>query len=185
MRKVFLFMMVTPDGFFEGPSRDISWHNVDKEFVDFAIAQLGEIGTILFGRVTYQMMASFWPSEIAKKEDPQTARLMAQIPKVVFSKTLDKVEWENSRLVTTDAAEEVSKLKKQKGKKIAIFGSSDLTVALVKAGLVDEFRLMVNPILLGNGKRLMQGLDTKFNLELVKAKKFGNGNILLYYRPKQ
>lgn len=147
MRKVFLFMMITTDGFFEGPNHDISWHNVDKAFVDFAIEQLGEIGTILFGRATYQMMASFWPSEIAKKEDPETARLMTQMPKVVFSKTLDKVEWENSRLVTTDAAEEVGKLKKQKRKKIAIFGSSGLTVALVKAGLVNEFRLMLNPVL--------------------------------------
>ena len=147
MRKVFLFIMITTDGFFEGPNHDISWHNVDKAFVDFAIEQLGEIGTILFGRATYQMMASFWPSEIAKKEDPETARLMTQMPKVVFSKTLDKVEWENSRLVTTDAAEEVGKLKKQKRKKIAIFGSSGLTVALVKAGLVNEFRLMLNPVL--------------------------------------
>lgn len=185
MRKVFLFMMITPDGFFEGPGHDLSWHNVDKEFADFAIAQLKEIDTILFGRVTYQMMASFWSSELAKKQDPVTAEAMTRLPKVVFSKTLDKVDWENSRLVSSDAVEEVRKLKKQKGKKMAILGSSDLAVALAKAGIVDEFRLMVNPILLGKGKRLMDGLDSKLNLGLFKTKKFGNGNVLLYYRPKQ
>src|SRR5512138_2918654 len=110
MRKVFLFNMVTLDGFFEGPNQDIGWHHVDEEFNEFAIEQLHEIGTLLFGRVTYQVMASYWPTEIAKKDDPAVAELMNSLPKVVFSKTLGKAEWDNTKLVKESIVEEVSKL---------------------------------------------------------------------------
>ena len=95
MRKVFLFMMVSLDGYFEGPNHELDWHNVDKEFVDFALEQLDEIDTILFGRVTYQMMASFWQSEHAKKTDPLTAKAMNTLPTVIFSRTLKKADWNN------------------------------------------------------------------------------------------
>ncbi len=182
MRKVFLFMMVTLDGFFEGPNQDISWHNVDEEFNDFAIAQLDEIGALLFGRVTYQGMASYWPTEFAKKNDPVVAGKMNSLPKVVFSKTLDRAEWENSRLVKGNAAEEVAKLRQQSGKDLAIFGSGDLSTSLAEQGLIDEFRIMVNPVVLGNGKRLFQGINEKLNLKLVKTKTFRSGNVLLYYQ---
>src|SRR5690349_8666241 len=111
MRKVFLFNMITLDGFFEGPNQDISWHNVDEEFNEFAINQLNEIDTLLFGRVTYQGMASYWPTDLAISDDPAVAGLMNSLQKVVFSKTLDKVAWNNSRLVKENAVEEVSTLK--------------------------------------------------------------------------
>ncbi len=130
MRKVFLFNMVTLDGFFEGPHQDISWHNVDEEFNEFAIAQLKEVSTLLFGRVTYEVMANYWPTEIAKENDPAVAELMNSLPKIVFSKTLDKAEWDNTRLVKENIPEEVSKLKQESGKDIAIFGSSNLAVTL-------------------------------------------------------
>lgn len=143
MRKVILFNLVTLDGFFEGSDQDISWHNVDEEFNEFAINQLNETGTLLFGRVTYQVMASYWPTESAIRDDPTVAGLMNSLPKIVFSKTLDMAEWNNSRLVKEAhrIVEIVSELKRQPGKDIAIFGSSDLAATLAEHGLIDGIEL--------------------------------------------
>lgn len=175
--------MITLDGFFEGPNQDISWHNVDDEFNEFAIDQLKEVGTLLFGRVTYQGMASYWPTDFAKQDDPVVARLMNDLPKIVFSTTLNSAEWNNSRLVKENAAEEVSKLKGQPGKDIAIFGSSDLATSLAEAGLIDEYRIIVNPVFLGHGTPLLKGIKDRLNLKLLKARTFNSGNVLLYYVP--
>jgi dihydrofolate reductase len=185
MRKVFLFNMTTLDGFFEGPNQDISWHNVDEEFNEFAIEQLNEIGTLLFGRVTYQGMASYWPTESAINDDPEVAGLMNRLPKIVFSRTLEKAEWNNSRLVkdAERVAEEVLKLKAQPGKDIAIFGSSDLAVTLAEQSLIDEYRIIVNPLFLGDGRPLLKGIKEKVNLKLLNARIFKSGNVLLYYAP--
>jgi len=185
MRKVFLFNMTTLDGFFEGPNQDISWHNVDEEFNEFAIEQLNEIGTLLFGRVTYQGMASYWPTEHAINDDPAVAGLMNSLPKIVFSKTLDKAEWNNSRLIKENAIDEVLKLKQQPGKDIAIFGSSDLAVTLAQNGVIDEYRIIVNPVFLGNGTSLLKGIREKLNLKLLNARIFKSGNVLLYYAPEK
>jgi dihydrofolate reductase len=151
MRKVFLFMMVTLDGFFEGPDHEIDWHNVDEEFNEFAIDQLNEVDALLFGRVTYQGMASYWPTPSAKENDPIIADKMNTIPKFVFSKTLDKVEWSNSRLVTENIAGEISQLKQEQGRDLALFGSANLAVSLLQMGLIDELRIIVNPVVLGKG----------------------------------
>ncbi|HZT98215.1 MAG TPA: dihydrofolate reductase family protein [Ktedonobacteraceae bacterium] len=183
MRKVFLFMMVTVDGFFEGPNHEIDWHNVDEEFNEFAIQQLNDIDTLLFGRLTYELMASYWPTPSAREDDPVVADKMNSMPKLVFSKTLDKAEWSNSRLVKEHIAEEVSKLKQQQGGDLAIFGSSDLTVSLLEMGLVDELRIMVNPVVLGSGKRLFEGIHETLKLKLLKTRTFRSGNVLLYYQP--
>ena len=185
MRKVFLFNLTTLDGFFEGPNQDISWHHVDEEFNEFAIEQLNEIGTLLFGRVTYQLMASYWPTEAAIKDDPDVAGLMNSLPKIVVSKTLDNAEWNNSRLVKENVPEEVSMLKQQPGKDIAIFGSSDLAVTLAQSGLIDEYRIIVNPVFLGGGTPLLKGIKEKLNLQLLKSRIFKSGNVLLYYAPEK
>jgi dihydrofolate reductase len=183
MRKVFLFMMVSLDGYYEGPNQDISWHHVDEEFNDYAIQQLDDVDMLLFGRVTYQMMASWWPTPSAIENDPIVAGKMNSLPKIVFSRTLDKVEWNNSRLVKDNIAEQVTKLKQQPGKDLAIFGSSDLAVSLMQEGLIDEFRIMVNPVVLGNGKPLFKGLNHKVELRLTRTRSFRSGNVLLYYEP--
>src|SRR5438105_4834887 len=183
MRKVLFFMLTSLDGFFEGPNQDITWHHVDEEFNDFAIQQLQEFDLLLFGRTTYQLMASYWPTDAALKDDPIVAGKMNSIRKIVVSTTLDSVGWDNTRLIKDNVADEISKLKEQPGKDIAIFGSSDLTVSLAKQGLVDEYRIMLNPIVLGSGKRLLEGLDQKLDLKLVKTRTFKNGNVLVYYAP--
>ncbi len=183
MRKLLLFMMVTLDGFFEGPNQDINWHNVDEEFNDFAIAQLNEVDTLLFGRRTYEMMASYWPTEAAKQDDPIVADKMNSLPKIVFSNTLSAVEWENTRLVKESFAQQISSLKQQPGKDLIIFGSSDLAVTFLEQGLLDECRIMINPVVLGDGKSLFKGINDKINLKLLKTRTFRSGNVLLYYGP--
>src|SRR5262245_43423205 len=97
--KLFAFNMVTLDGFFEGPNQDISWHNVDEDFNQFAVEQTANVGAILFGRVTYEGMASYWPTPEAQANDPEIAQLMNTLPKVVFSRTLQRADWNNTRLI--------------------------------------------------------------------------------------
>jgi dihydrofolate reductase len=177
-------MLTSIDGFFEGPNRDLNWHNVDAEFNDFAIAQLQEMDALLFGRVTYEMMASYWPTPAALEDDPVVAERMNNLPKFVASRRLTEVEWNNSQLLRSNIAEQVAELKQQPGKDLAIFGSSDLTVSLLQAGVVDELRILVNPIVLGQGKRLFEGLNQRVKLKLIKTRVFNSGNVLLYYRPE-
>ena len=183
MRKLFSFNMVTLDGFFEGPNHDINWHNVDAEFNEFAIEQTGTVDVILFGRVTYQMMASYWPTPDAIANDPIVAGQMNRVPKIVVSRTLDKAEWNNTRLIKDHVAEEITKLKQQPGKDLALFGSANLMSALMQLDLIDEHRIMVNPMILGDGQPLFKRGKDKQNLKLVRTRVFGNGNVLLYYQP--
>lgn len=181
MRKIILQNMISLDGYFEGPQREIDWHVVDEEFNEYAIDLLRHVDTLLFGRVTYELMAGYWPTAAAKHDDPFVAERMNNLEKVVFSASLEKAEWNNTRLVRGNLVEEVSKLKHQPGKDIAIFGSSDLAVRLIPAGLIDEYRLFVSPVLLGAGKTLFEGLDGRLNLKLVKNLAFKSGVVGLFY----
>jgi dihydrofolate reductase len=183
MRKVIVFMMVTLDGFFAGPNGEIDWHVVDEEFNEFAIEQLNSVDVLLFGRVTCELMASYWPTPAATTNDPIVADKMNHLPKIVFSRTLSSVEWQNTRLVKENIAEEIAKLKQQPGKDLIIFGSSDLAVTFIQDGLIDEYRIMVNPVVLGNGKPLFKGIKGQLKLKLLKTKTFRSGNVLLYYQP--
>lgn len=182
-RKVYLFMMTSLDGYFEGPNHELDWHNVDKEFDEFTIEQLNQVGVILFGRRTYEMMASFWPSKYAKETDPIVAGLMNSLPKIVFSRTLDRADWTNTRLVKTGLAEEVASLKGQPGKDIAVFGSSNLCVSLANLDLIDEFRIMINPVILGEGHPLLGGLGRSLRLKTKGERRFRSGNVLIHYVP--
>jgi dihydrofolate reductase len=137
----------------------------------------------MFGRITYQLMASYWPTQSAKQDDPIVADKMNNLPKIVISRTLDKAEWNNSRLIKENVVEEISKLKQQLGKDIVIFGSSNLAVSLIQMHLIDEVRIIVNPVVLGSGKRLFEGIDHRLNLRLVRTKTFNSGNVLLCYQP--
>jgi dihydrofolate reductase len=185
MRKVVFQMMVTLDGFFEGPNREIDWHNVDEEFNEYANDLLSNVDVLLFGRVTYQLMANYWPSVAATTNDPIIADKMNSLSKIAFSKTLEKVEWKNTRLVKEHIAEEISKLKQQPGKDLAIFGSSNLALTFIQMDLIDEYRIIVNPVVLGHGKPLFQGIPDTLNLRLLRTKTFSSGNVLLCYEPKR
>jgi dihydrofolate reductase len=183
MRKLFVFNLVTLDGYFEGPNREIDWHNVDAEFNEYAIDMLNSVDTLLFGRVTYELMASYWPTPDAIKNDPIVAEKMNTLPKIVFSKTLDKAEWNNTSLVKDVIPKEIEKMKQVPGKDIVILGSGSIMSEFAQRGLIDEYRIMVNPIVLGDGKPLFKGIKDRLNLKLTKTRTFGNGNVLLYYQP--
>ena len=181
MRKLYVFMMISADGYFEAPGHNLDWHNVDAEFEDFAIKQLDESGELVFGRRTYDLMADFWPSDHAWRTDEPTARRMCSAPKLVFSRQPLSDLWENTTAHTGQVAEVIRELKSQPGKPIAVLGSSNLCLTLLREGLLDELRLMVNPVLVGAGTPLFHGLDARFQLELTESRRFGNGNVLQTY----
>jgi dihydrofolate reductase len=185
-------MMLSLDGFFEGPNHDLSWHNVDDEFNRFAIEQLKETGLMLWGRRIYQVMEDYWPKAVGdpktSKEDLEIAHMINNTEKIVFSRTLDRVRetenWRNVRLVHEFDPAEVERLKKKPGKNIWV-GGSDLAVTFVQNDLIDEFRFMMNPVFIGKGTPMFHGLMEKLNVELTKSRRFDSGNILLYYRPSK
>ena len=176
--------MVSVDGCFEGPEKEIDWHNVDEEFNDYTVILLNKVDALLFGRVTYQLMEGYWPSPSAIKNDPVVAGKMNDLPKIVFSKTMANVKWKNTRLIKENIAEEITKLKQAPGKDMAIFGSSNLSLTFIDLGLIDEYRIMINPVILGKGKSLFQGLDRTLNLKFIEARTFNSGNVMLYYHPQ-
>ena len=178
MRKIFLFMMTTLDGYYEGVDHDISWHNTDEEFEQFAIEQLDEVDTLVFGHTTYDMMAGFWPTEGAVEEDQETAKRMNSLRKVVFAHEPFDATWENTE-VSTDLTGKIQQLKAEDGKAIAVLASSHLGVQLMQAGLLDEVRIMVNPVFIGAGSPLFEGLRSRMKLE--RTRQFKNGNLLLCY----
>jgi len=184
MRKLRMFNLTTLDGFFEGANHDISWHNVDPEFNDYAINEMfPSSDLLLFGRVTYELMAGFWPTAEAIKEDPVVAEKMNASPKIVFSRTLTRVEWHNTKLVKGHLEEEVRKLKELPGKGIALLGSGTLVSQLAQRGLIDEYRVLVNPVVLGQGTPLFNNIAKRLDLKLIDARTFANGNVLLRYEP--
>lgn len=182
MRKVILFNLMSLDGFFEGPKRNIEWHNVDDEFNDFAIEQVSSADGLIFGRVTYELMASYWPTDEAIRSDPIIAEWMNKLPKYVFSHTLERTDWTNTTLVNGDAAVELRKIKSQPGRDLFVFGSADLSTTLIQNNLIDEYRVLVNPILLGQGMPLFHGLRESVKLQHVSTRTFKNGNVLLTYQ---
>jgi dihydrofolate reductase len=183
MRKLYMFNFVTLDGFFEGTNKwDLSWHNVDEEFQEYAIGQLDATDTLLFGRVTYEGMASYWTTTDAMKNDPIVAGKMNSLPKIVFSATLKEAAWNNTRLVSKDAPKVVRELKALPGKDIAIPGSAKLASGLMQENLIDEFRVMINPVVLGRGNPLFNDIDKTRRLKLTATRTFKSGNVLLFYQ---
>ncbi|MBV9543456.1 MAG: dihydrofolate reductase [Chloroflexi bacterium] len=182
MAKLYSFNMITLNGLFEGPTPwSIEWHTVDQEFNDFAIAQLETIGALIFGRTTYEGMAAYWPSPEGIQDDPQIARMMNAMPKIVVSRTLERADWSNTRVIANNLADEITRLKKESDKDVAVFGSANLLGSLTKLGLVDEHRLLLSPIVLERGTPLFQGIDGQLKLNLLESRTFKNGNVLLRY----
>ncbi len=177
--------MLTIDGFFEGTNKwEISWHNVDAEFHEFAAEQLNETGMLLFGRVTYEGMAKYWTSETASKNDPLISQLMNSVPKVVFSRTMSKADWSNTRLIKGNVSEEVQKLKSEGKKDIGILGSANLASSLIDNSLIDEYRIIINPVVLGKGSPMFLTTRPMPNIKLLRSRIFKSGNVLLTYGPK-
>ena len=186
MQKLDVFNSVTLDGYFTGPDDDISWaHREDPEWNAFVEENSKGGGTLLFGRKTYEMMASFWPTPEAAASFPVVAQRMNQMPKVVFSRTLDQAPWQNTKLVKGNLAAEVRKLKAEPGEGISILGSGSIVAQLAGEGLIDEYQFVVVPVVLGAGRTMFEGLKGKVNLKPTGTRKFQNGNVLMRYRPAE
>jgi len=184
MRKLVVFNHVTLDGYFVDMNGDMSWaHKNDAEWKTFAEGNAKGDGPLLFGRITYELMASYWPTPLASKNDPVLAERMNNLPKVVFSRTLDKASWNNTKLVKGDMAAEIRKMKKEPGEGMAILGSGSIVSQLAQEGLIDEYQIVVNPIVLGKGRTMFDGIKKKLTLKLTTTRAFGNGNVFLCYEP--
>jgi dihydrofolate reductase len=183
MRKLGVFNLVTLDGYFAGQGSDISWHNVDAEFQEYAEEKSSSGNTLLFGRVTYELMANYWPTPEALKNDPIVAQGMNSSPKIVFSRTLKTADWVNTRLVKDDMLGVIRNLKQQPGQDLTVLGSGSIVAQLAQAGLIDEYQVLLNPVVLGKGKTMFAGIEDKLILKLIKTRTFGNGNVLLCYEP--
>jgi dihydrofolate reductase len=184
--KLTVFNSVTLDGYFSGVNGDISWahrESKDPEWEEFVVGNAKSGGVLLFGRTTYELMTSYWPTPEAMKNDPVVAERMNNLPKVVFSRTLDKASWKNTKVVQGDIAAEVRKMKKEPGKDMAILGSGSIVSQLAPTGLIDEYNIIVIPVVLGKGRTMFDGIKEKLSLKLTKTRSFRNGNVLLCYEP--
>ena len=197
MRKIVLFDRVTVDGSFSAPGGDLSWAVPDDELDAAGAAGTHDADTMLFGRVTYEMFESFWPKmeqASEKANDPHTegrsstsihamGAWINQSRKIVFSKTRKDVRWKNSELVSAFDPDFVEALKRGPGKDIMIFGSGSIARELATHGLIDEYALVVTPLLLAGGRPLFTGLSRTTKLRLLEAKAFRSGNVRLRYTP--
>jgi len=188
MRKLVLFLHASLDGFVEGPKgeMDIGWVSYDADLEKHAKEILSTADTVIWGRGTYQMMHSYWTSvpsnPSASQHERNHAEWIEKTAKIVFSTTLEKVEWKNSRLVKEDVEEEIKNLKQQPGKDMVILGSPRLAHYLMQLDLIDEYKITVSPVLIGSGLPLFQGLKEKINLKLIENKTFDSGAIGLVYQ---
>jgi len=190
MRKVILFMIVTLDGFIGGPNGELDWMVKDDEMDKVLITDLlSTVDTILVGRATYQVFENYWPvvatNPSSSKDMIDLAHWIENTPKIVFSKTLEKVEWKNSRLIKENIADEIAKLKQQPGKDMVIFGGVGIVSTFIKLGLVDEYRLRVHPVALGSGKPLFKDIKDRMKLKLLECAKFNSGVVALHYQSEK
>lgn len=184
MRKIIIWNVVTLDGYFEGEKPwDLSFHNLvwGPELEALSLEQLREADLLIFGKNTYKGMAEYWPT--AKSEGEVTG-LMNNIAKVVCSSSLEKAEWNNTTIIR-DAISELKLLKEQGDKPMYIFGSGKLSQSLINAGLIDEIRLCIAPIILSKGSRLFTDQNAKQNLKLLDSKSLPNGGVIIRYQLNQ
>ena len=179
MRRVIMWDMVSVDGFFEAPGHDIGWFVFEDELAAYIGETQLEADTLLFGRVTYEMMAAYWPSA-----EGNIATFMNGVEKFVFSRTLTSADWHRTTLLTGDAAKAVERLKQRDGGTIFVFGSADFAAGLIAKGLVDEYRLGINPVLLGIGVPLFKPGLKRTELKLTHARPLKSGVVILHYQPQ-
>jgi dihydrofolate reductase len=186
MRRLGVFNNVSLDGYFVDAHGDMRWayrEKPDPEWNAFVANNASNDGQLLFGRITYELMASFWPTPQAMQNMPAVAEGMNKMPKIVFSRTLDKVTWSNTKLLKGDLAAEVRKMKNEPGPEMVILGSGSIVSQLAQEHLIDEFQVAVIPVILGKGRTMFDGIKEELSLKLAKSRAFGNGNVVLNYEP--
>jgi dihydrofolate reductase len=186
MRHLIFFMHTSLDGFVAGPNGEMDWINVDDEMFDFVGTMTDQSDTALYGRVTYEMMQSYWPTAgdapKASKHDKEHSAWYNKVSKVVLSKTLSETGLQNTKVIADQLSENIHKIKQQGEKNILIFGSPRASQSLLNEGLIDEFWLFVNPIILGKGMPLFKDITGTTKLKLADSKTFASGVIALHYQ---
>jgi dihydrofolate reductase len=185
MRRLVVFQNESLDGYFVDGKGDMSWakQDNDEEFNAFTTENAKGGGVLLFGRVTYELMASFWPTPQAHEFLPVVAERMNNGPKVVFSRTLQKASWNNTKLVKGDPVAEIRRMKSEPGEGMVILGSGSIVSQLAPKGVIDEYQVVVNPVALGGGRTMFDGIKELLNLKLTKSRVFRNGKVFLCYQP--
>lgn len=183
MSKLSVFNFVTLNGFYKGTNEDISWHRHEAEEADYAAEGANSESILLFGRITYEMMASYWPTPMAYKNMPSVAEGMNKSEKIVFSRTLKKADWSNTKLIKGNIVKTVKDLKDTSSKGLTILGSGSIVTQFAEAGIIDEYKIMVDPVALGEGTPIFKGMKNKLDLALSDVKKFKSGVLLLSYIP--
>ncbi|TMI27364.1 dihydrofolate reductase [Candidatus Bathyarchaeota archaeon] len=186
MRKIILAMQVTLDGFVAGPKGELDWLADDEEQGKDLFRMLRSADTFLLGRAMYPGYAKYWRSVLAnpaaKKGELKFARIAEKTPHIVFSRTMKKADWKNTRIERRGASEAIRRLKQRAGKNMVVWGGARFASSLIGLGLVDEYRLLVNPVILGKGKPLFRSMNERRRIKLVDAKKFRSGIVLLRYK---
>ena len=186
MGKLVVFNSISLDGYFVDANGDMSWAHSgaeDDEWDEFVAANASGGGQLVFGRITYELMASYWPTAAALQNDPVVAERMNNLPKLVFSRTLDEASWNRTRLVKDGMAAEMRRLKSEPGNDVAIMGSGSIVSQLTREHLIDEYQVVVVPIVLGAGRTMFDGVGGRLGLRLTKTRSFANGNVYLRYEP--
>jgi dihydrofolate reductase len=183
MARLSVFNFITLNGFYKGPGGDISWHRHGQEENEYAGKSLNSDNILLFGRVTYEMMASYWPTDMAKQNDPKLAEGMNLAEKIVFTNTLKNPEWNNTKVIGGDIISEVKKLKESGSKDMTILGSGSIVSQFADAGIIDSFQIMLDPVALGEGTSIFNKITQKLDLKLTGSNIFRSGVVLLHYEP--
>jgi len=186
MRKLIVFNHVSIDGYFTGENGDFRWAHTgsdDPEYQAFVAGNASGEGELLFGRITYDLMAGYWPTPIADQQNPVVAKAMNNMQKVVFSGTMEKASWNNTRLVRTDIVSEIRKMKNEAGPGMVIMGSGSIISQLAQEQVIDEYQIIVNPVALGKGRTMFDGMDKMLSLRLISTRSFNNGKVLLHFEP--
>jgi dihydrofolate reductase len=183
MRQLKVFNQVTLDGFIADVNGDMSWaHKQDPEWQAWVESNARGTSELLFGRITYQQMASWWPTPMALQVMPAVAERMNSAPKVVFSRSLERAEWSNTRIVNGELGAEVQKLKEEPGPDMVLMGSASVVRQLALLDLIDSLQLVLNPLILGAGKPLFGGVKQPLGLKLLETRRFENGNVVVSYQ---
>ena len=184
MPKLVVYNSMSLDGFFTDAKGDMSWaHKRDPEWQAFVKENASGGGQLLFGRITYDLMAGFWSTQAALQGNPVVAERMNSLPKFVCSRTMQQATWSNTTLLKGDLAAEVGKLKQQAGPDIVLMGSGSIVAQLAEAGLIDEYQIVLNPLVVGQGRTLFEGVQRKLPMKLARSRPFANGNVVLFYEP--
>jgi dihydrofolate reductase len=184
MRKLTAYNFLTLNGFFKGPNEDTNWHTHGQEEAKYSEEALAQDHNILlFGRKTYEMMASFWPTPQAKEMFPKVAAGMNRAEKIVFSKSPFEPGWENTQVISGAIVEKIREIKKSPGKDMTILGSGAIISLFTDHGLIDEYQFMIDPVAIPDGTPVFKNIEQKLDLQLTGSKVFNSGVMLLNYQP--